>query len=134
MNSITISRTNKTIEITKKFDKLASKFGSDEYNALQEARRDYPTYKVVVASPKSGTKKNSYKGLTFEYMEKYIKSHDDEEKTIMSEYLDLRGESDEAKENLAESVSYLEIREWFLDKFPAIKKFHNDRKELLKAS
>lgn len=77
MTNLTINNKAHTIEMTKKFEKAASRFGSDEYKALQEARKDYPTYKVVVKT--STTKsKESFKGLTYDYMEKYIDAHDKE--------------------------------------------------------
>lgn len=130
MMNITINSKKGTIEITKKFEKLASRFGSDEYKALQEARRDNPKYKVVIKTT-SAKKKESYKGLTYTYMETYIKAHDDEDKSIMSMYEDLRAISVEAQEALAESASYHEVKEWFLHQFPAIAKFHEKREAIL---
>ena len=119
------------IEMTKKFAKAAAKFGSPEYKQLQEARRDNPTFSVVTVTRKTTTKKNTYKGLTYEYMEMYIQKHDDAEKSIMAEYLMLRGLSEEAEEALAESFTYQEMKDWFLKKFPAIKKFHEARAKAL---
>lgn len=129
---MTINTRTHTIEMTKKFAKAASKFGTDEYMNLQIARKDYPNYKVVTVSRKSATKKDSYKGLTYEYMENYIKTHDDG-KTIMAEYLMLRGLSDEAKENLVEAHSYSEMKKWFLNKFSAIREFHENCAKLVAA-
>ena len=40
MTNLTINNKARTIKMTKKFEKAASRFGSDEYKALQEARRD----------------------------------------------------------------------------------------------
>lgn len=130
MTNLTINNKARTIEMTKKFEKAASRFGSDEYKMLQEARKDYPTYKIIVKT--STTKsKESFKGLTYEYMEKYIAAHDDENKAIMAEYEMLRATSDEAKEALAEACSYHEIKEWFFEKYPAIKAFHEKRTKML---
>lgn len=129
MTNLTINNKARTIEMTKKFEKAASRFGSDEYKTLQEARKDYPTYKVVVKSSASKSKE-SFKGLTYEYMEKYIAAHD-EDKSIMAEYEMLRATSDEAKEALAEACSYQEIKAWFFEKFPAIKAFHEKRTKML---
>ncbi len=123
----------KVIEMTAKFAKAAAKFGSDEYKQLQEARRDYPNFRVVTVSRKATTQKESYKGLTYSYMENYIKTHDDEKKSIMAEYEDLRGLSQEAQEALAEPCSYIEMKDWFLKKFPAIAEFHMKREMLLAA-
>ena len=121
----------KVIEMTAKFAKAAAKFGSDEYKQLQEARRDYPNFRVVTVSRKAANQKDTYKGLTYEYMEKYIEAHDDESKSIMAEYEMLRGLSQEAQEALAEPCSYLEMKAWFLKKFPAIAEFHQKREALL---
>lgn len=131
MTNLTINNKARTIEMTKKFEKAASRFGSDEYNMLQQARKDYPAYKVVVkASTAKG--KESFKGLTYEYMEKYIAAHDDEEKTIMAEYKMLRGTSAEGMEMNAAARPYGEMKKWFFDKYPAFKKFTENCNKALK--
>ena len=132
MTAIIINAKNRSIELTKTFATASSKFGTPEYDQLQQVRKDYPNYKVVTIARKAPkTDKPTFKGLTYEYMEKYIMAHDDEDQTIMNEYLALRGESDEADENLAESFNYQEMKDWFLDKFPAVADFHEKRAELL---
>lgn len=128
-----INYRTQVIEMTAKFAKAASHFGTDEYQQLQEARKDYPNFKIVTISRKTSSQKENYKGLTYSYMEKYIEAHDDDEKTIMAQYEMLRGLSDEAKEALAEPCSYYEMKEWFLKKFPAIAEFHKKREQLLVA-
>lgn len=128
-----INFATQTIEMSKKFAKAAAKFGTDEYNALQTARKDYPNYKVVTTTRKTSSQKVSYKGLTFDYMEKYIAAHDDENNSIMDEYTMLRGKSDEAMELQAESFTYLEMKDWFMKKFPEIAAFHKKREAALAA-
>lgn len=119
------------IEVSKKFATAAYKYGTQEYKELQEVRRDYPNFTVVVVTRKTSTKKESYKGLTYSYMETYIKSHDDDKESIMTEYEMLRGISAAAKEALAEPCSYYEVKNWFLRKYPAIADFHRMREDLL---
>jgi len=126
-----INEKKNAIELSKKEAAAAAKFGTREYKALQEARKDYPGFKVVTIARKSAAKKESCKGLTYGYMEMYIQKHDDEEKSIMAEYLMLRGLSKEAEEALAESFTYQEMKEWFLAKYPAINKFHEARAKAL---
>lgn len=139
MATIKICFRSQTLEMTKRYAAKASRFGSEEYNALQAARRDYPDFKVAIVEPKAKKTKDDedatqakdvYKGLTFKYMEKYIKAHD-KDGSVMATYLMLRGKSDDAVEALAESASYKEIREWFLMTFPAIAEFHKKRAALL---
>ena len=127
-----INNKKMAIEMTKKFAAAARKFGTQEYKDLQEVRKDYPNYKVVTVTRKTTVKKDNFKGLTYEYMEKYIATHDDDGK-IQEKYNDLRGLSERAKAALAEPCSYLEMRAWFLKTYPEIAKFHEDREKLLAA-
>lgn len=129
MKNITINNRNHTIEVTKKFATAAARFGSDEYKALQEVRRDYPSYKVVTVAHKAA--RTTFKGLSHEYMEKYIVAHDDEEKSIMSEFKMLTATCDSTDDMLLEAVSYGELRKWFLNTFSEIKEFHEARAKLL---
>ena len=129
MTTITVSARTHSLVLTKSFAAKAAIFGTDEYKMLQEARRDYPGYKVTVGKTKEA--KNIYAGLDYAYMEKYIKTHDDDKQSIMNEYLMLRGKSDDALEIQAGSASFLEIRTWFLKTFPAIEAFYTKRAALL---
>ena len=58
---MTINFNNHAIEMTKKFAKAAAKFGSEEYKQLQEARHDYPNFKVVTVSRKASSQKEWYR-------------------------------------------------------------------------
>ena len=69
MTNIAINEKKHTIELTKKDYDKACKFGTQEYLDLQEVRKAYPNYKVVKVTRKAS--KNTYKGLTYAYMEKY---------------------------------------------------------------
>ena len=130
MSNIIINRKNRTIELTsKKFATASSRYGTDEYKELQNACRENSGFKVVVVARK--TTKSSYKGLTYKYMEDYIAKHDDENNTIMVEFNILRAKTEEAEEAFAESLTYQEMKEWFLDKFPAIAEFHKKREAIL---
>ena len=53
MTNPTVNRKSRTIEVTAKFEKAAARFGSEEYNILQQIRRDHPGYKVVTIIRKS---------------------------------------------------------------------------------
>ena len=130
--NLKVNHQTRTIEMNKTFADKASRFGSDEYDALMLAREQNPGYTTKVITRKTTkSDKPSYKGLTYEYMEKYILAHDDEKQSIMNEYLELRAMTDEAEDALLESATYQEMKDWFLDKFPAIAEFHQKREELL---
>lgn len=118
MTNITINNRNNTLVITKTFEKKASKFGTPEYMELKEAKADFPNFKVVVRTVKK--ERETYKGLTYAYMEKYIEKHDNNEDT-MTEYKKMRNIDGENPT----SYSFIEIRKWFLKKYPEIEKFYN---------
>ena len=108
MSNITIDRTNETIVITKAFDKKAQQFKSAEYNALREAMNDNVGFKVVV---KSAPRKDSYKGLTFKYMEKYLERYEKTE--LLAEFKLLTN-----NKNGNQSETYGKVKEWFLHTNP----------------
>ena len=117
-NSISINDKNRTIEITKKFAAAAKRFGSAEYADLQEVRRDYPNYRVEVKT--ASKKADGFKGLTYSYMENYIKSHSDE--NVLADFYQLCGKTNTGEiQEFAAAATYGEIKKWFLDQFTALK-------------
>ena len=131
---MTINYTSMTIEMTKAESKAAGKVGTEAFKEMLSLMQQFPSYKILVVARAATKKSCDYKGLTYDYMKKYIENHDDEMKSIMAEYKNLRGESEEAKAALADSCSYQEIKSWFLAKFPEIEKFHTMRQNLLAAA
>lgn len=51
-NTLKINHENRTLVMDRTFAKAASFVGSNEYNLLQDARRDYPSYQVTLRSIK----------------------------------------------------------------------------------
>ena len=127
--NITINDKNRTIEMNKATATAAAKFGTDAYNQLQTARRDYPTYRVITVKQKGA--QPEYKGMDYKYMEKYIAAHDDENGSIMDQYKMLTGKSEAGKDAMADAACYADVKEWFLMTYPEIEKFHSDRDALL---
>lgn len=131
-NTIFVSSKTRTIVIAKAFEKAASVYGSEEYKLLQAAKNDNPGYRVIAKSKKASDKKTDHnKGLSYRYMEKYILTHDDEAKSIMKEYMTLRSLTPEAQELGLDSADYSDIKNWFLDKFPEISEFLNQRTAII---
>ena len=132
MTNITINTTNATIELTKAFAKNASRFGSEEYKQLQQARADYPNCRVVVRKvAKTGDR---MKGLTFDYMLEYIEKNDkpfNEEMTVKVAFFQITGR-DENGDRIegSESASYGEIKKWFLEQYPEVNKKQEQRNRI----
>ena len=121
-NTLKINHENRTLVMDRTFAKAASFVGSNEYNLLQDSRRDYPSYQVTLRSIKKKEDKESYRGLTYKYMEDYIRTHAN------------------AAPNMAEfqqqlllakchSIRYPNIKNWFLAKYPEVKQFGIQKKD-----
>ena len=130
---LTINAAANRIEMTKEFARKAKYFGTDEYNMLQSSRKDYPTFSVTTKKTKS---KENYKGLTLDYMKKYIELHpqtleleDGTEMEAIDVFRKLVG-LDENGERIedAETVSYGEIRVWFFGCYPEVKNKKEEKK------
>ena len=106
------------IVLTKKEMTAASRYGSDAYKALQDARHDNPGYEVVIVTRMVKKPRETYKGLTYAYMERYINSHANADE-IMAEYNELRLIS----ECHCKARRYPKIKKWFLKKYPEVEKF-----------
>lgn len=120
-NTLKINHDNKTIVMDRTFAKFAENTRSDEYAHLQQVRRDYPDYAVTTRTIKRNSEKETYKGLTYEYMEEYILRHESEEKQleVIKEFHELRTISKCHKQGLR----YPTIKKWFLEKYPEIVDF-----------
>ncbi len=129
-NAVRINRASRSIEVTKGFDKAASRFGTREYEAMQQVRKDYPDFAIVVKTVRS--KVDHFKGLTYDFMEKYIASHDNAEARL-AEFNDLRATSDEAMSFGADALSYGKVKAWFFKNYPEIEAFQKRREDALAA-
>ena len=120
-NTLNINHIERTITMDRTFAKNAENTRSEEYAHLQSVRRDYPTYTVVRRQIKKNPNKESWKGLTYEYMENYITTHEEGENRVLvlKEFAE--------KRLIAECHSkchrYPTIKKWFLDKYSEIAEF-----------
>jgi len=129
MTTIAVNPKNHTIELSKAYSKLAYCPGTDEYKQLQEARRDYPNYRVVTMKQK-GTRKDVFANLSFAFMDKYVKEHADD--TAKAEYLNLRGLKENwDKDENGIPADYQSIKDWFLSTFKEFEEFQTKRQALL---
>ena len=122
MANIRINNTKREIVITKAFAKEAEKFRSDAYYELKEAKTDNPTYKVVV---NKSAKRDSMKGLTFKFMKQYVEKNGTEAQ--MDEF-----ETMTKNEDGIQSMSYGEVKEWFIVSFPEVVEIFKQREEISK--
>ena len=120
----------KKIEMSKNEAKAAGKINSDEFNALRQLMEMYPGYEIQIKIP--AKRKSEFSKLDYKYMKEYIKKHDDGNGTIMAEFNELialdKKNKVEGAEHL-EAASFIEVKKWFLAKFPEIKKYKEEHQK-----
>ena len=117
-NTLRVDHDARCIVMDRTFYKNASNIRFEEYAMLQRARQDYPTYTPVIKRNKRNPNKETYRGLTYAYMERYIEGHANAE-AIMEEYKELRLIS----ECHCKARRYPKIKQWFLKKYPEVENF-----------
>ena len=74
-NPIKVKHENKNIVISRPYSIRAAIPNTKEYKLLAEIKSVYSDYTIVIREIKK-TPKESYKGLTYSYMEYYITTHE----------------------------------------------------------
>lgn len=105
------------------FAKKAAVYGSKEYQMLQECRRDNDGFTVITRSIKKNPGKESYKGLTYQFMEEYIAAHENAD-VNMATYYELRLRAK------CHSIRFPRIKKWFLETYPDVDSFQINNEEL----
>lgn len=118
----------KKIEMTKTEAKTAGKPNTDAYNTLLELMKNFPGYEIEIVKLAS-KKTDRFKGLDYNYMMDYIKSHN---KELLKEFHTLRGLDESGKKvGMAAAASYGEIKMWFLEQFPEVEKMAETVNEII---
>ncbi|MDO4851922.1 MAG: hypothetical protein Q4A88_00715 [Clostridia bacterium] len=125
--NLTTDSKKKAIVMTKKFAKASRIVGSAEYNMLQQVRRDYPNYRIEIKTTKKTI--NIVNTLTYQFMELYIKKHDEKHDENKLDDYSLKT----AKIEGLAPASFAEVKDWFVENFPEIKKYNTLRDALLAA-
>lgn len=109
------------IEMNTTFAKMMQNPLSDEYALLQKIRMENPTFSVRRRQIKSNPKKDTYKGLTYPYMEYYISTHEPEDKVdaVLAHFEELKLIS----QCHGKRLRYPTIKKWFLARYPEVAKF-----------
>ena len=115
----------KTIEMTANEAKAAGKIGSEKFMELRQYQEVYPTFTISIKA--STKRKATFSGLTYKYMVEYIKKSKREDKdAIMAEFNTLTAQD---KKNKVEGSEHLDVKEWFLAKFPEIEETRKNHKD-----
>ena len=122
--------TTKTIELTKAEMKAAMTYGTAEYNMLQAIRRDYPGFEVIEAV-KVKKSKNDFADLNMKTIRAYVEKHGTDEQKQNFAFISKRSVDEYGEYH--EAQSFFEIKSWFLNDFPEIRKQRKDFREKVQA-
>ena len=128
-NTLRFDHDARCIVMDRTFYKNSSNIRFEEYAMLQRARQDYPTYTPVIKRIKRNPDKETYRGLTYAYMERYIETHANADE-IMEEYKELRLIS----ECHCKARRYPKIKKWFLKKYPEVEMFGIEESDIESAT
>ena len=118
---LSVKYAKSVIEVNTIFAKMMENPRSDEYELLQKIKMENPGFTVSRRQIKSNPKKDTYKGLTYEYMKKYIKLHETkEEAEKVIAYLE---DQILISKCHGQRLRYPTIKKWFLAKYPEVAQF-----------
>lgn len=120
-NWVKVDFENRQIVMDRTFAKKCTLVGSAEYEQLQRVRGDYPTFSVIQRTIQKNSQKETWAGLTYEYMENYIVAHEKGE--ALTETLNEFNEMKLIAKCHSKSRRYPIIKAWFLSQYPEIAKF-----------
>lgn len=118
----------KVIEMTKAEARAAGVYGTVEFEELENLKKAFPSFRIVIKASKS---KDNMKGLTVDYMKKYIAAHDDENGSTMKVFNSLRGIYEEGATEFARVATYGELKMWFLDTYPEVEDMNKAVNDIL---
>ncbi len=113
MKNIKIDYITKTITVTRAFYEAANDYGTEEQMTMQKLVTDFPEMQIAIRSCKS--RRNNYKGLTYDYMRKYIRIMDCDNRLVFEDVIE------HYKSLYAGVECYTYVKEWFLQNYPEYK-------------
>ena len=112
-NGFTIDHVNKQIVVSKAFLARASQLGTQEFEKVRELMEMLPRYKFVQKeSIKKNPNKKTYRNLTYENMERYIRATEKNPDIVMERFHNIKERSH------AQTSRYAYVKKWFLQQYP----------------
>ena len=126
MEKCSFDAVSRTLTITAKFAEMLNDTRSEEYKLIVQLRHDFPDLQVVRRTHRTPTryhtksgeiyKRNQFKDLTYERMEKFMSVLPQKE-AYLTEYETVKAFACAAKHN-----GYSIVRKWFVEQFPHFRK------------
>lgn len=112
-NGFTINHVKKQIVVSKAFLARASQLGTQEFEKVRELREMLPGYDFVKKeSIKKNPNKKTYRNLTYDNMEKYIRANEENPVVMLAEFQTVKAKS------CIQPSPYAYVKKWFLEQYP----------------
>lgn len=103
-----------TIYVSKAFAKEASVLNTPEYKTILEVRRDNPTYKIEVREIAKKKDKTTYRNLTLDNMETFIRNSMESKRSVEDRIAEFETVKALAK---SQPSPYAYTKRWFLKEY-----------------
>lgn len=125
MRQVYVEYDRNVIIMTKKFAKKAEDPKNKEYAELHKIMSENPSLRIETHTIKTNPNKEAYKGLTYDYMRDYIKSHvaKAEVEKALAELEDMIFLSK------CHTIRYPKVKKWFLNEYPEVVEFGTEKVE-----
>ena len=127
MKPIRVNFEKNEVVMTRKFAVAASDPHSKEYKILQDVLNTYEGIHVRRHTIKKNPNKECYRGLTYDYMREYIKSH--EAKANVESALAELEDMIYISKCHSNGFRYPTIKKWFLEKYKEVAEFGTELNE-----
>lgn len=113
-----INHGEQTITITKAFAARAADISTKEYRELTKLHKDFPDYSIQNRTATIRADKATYKGLTLDGMEKYIKAQDEAQNNSGEGLQKFEAIKAYHTPTGKDKPSYPKVKAWFLKTYP----------------
>ena len=120
-----INEKKRVIEMSATEYKNAMKYGTDEYKAYAEIRRDFPGFRAVEVKAKKS--KNDFSELNMKTIKAYVEKHGNDEQKAHFAFISKKRITEDGE--YVEAQSFFEIKKWFLNEFPELKQARKEYRE-----
>lgn len=108
-----IDYASKTITLSKSFyEKACNIKNKTEFNEMKTLRTEFPDFTFIVKQIKKNKDKKTYKNLTYENMEAYIKAVEENSDIVLEELKKVKAKA------CIQTSPYTFVKRWFLKQYP----------------
>ena len=118
MKNIKIDYISNTIIVTKGFYESAQNYGTEEQVTMRELQKEFPEMKISIRTSKE--RKSDCKGLTYDYMRKFIRKMDSVNIITFEDVID------HYKGLYKGAEAYKYVKAWFIENYPEYKEVFAD--------